>query len=371
MKQKRAIVWFRNDLRLTDNEALQEAMQCAEEVILVYVFDERVFHGKTGFGFPKTGKYRAKFIIECVENLRDNCRKCGGELIVKVGKPENILFDMAQAARTSWIFCNRERTDEEVHVQDRLEKNLWTIGQELRYARGKMLYYTADLPFPVPHTPDTFTQFRKEVERITPVREPLDAPTLLPKSTFHYLSGTMPTLEDFGHEPFETDSRSVLPFVGGETAGLSRLKYYFDDTHLIKTYEETRNGLVGGDYSTKFSAYLAQGCVSPKTIYYELKRYEATHGDNKSTYWLFFELLWRDYFRLVGKKYGSLIFKQGGLTGKIDKAWRDDDRLFSLWAEGRTGIPFIDANMRELRLTGFMSNRGRQNVASFLIKDLM
>ena len=128
--------------------------------------------------------------------------------------------------------------------------------------------------------------------------------------------------------------------------------------------------MIGGDYSSKFSAYLGQGCLSPKMIYHELKKYEAVRGDNRSTYWLFFELLWRDYFRLIGKKHEELIFKIGGLTGKPDKKWQSDERLFGIWKEGKTGIPFIDANMRELNATGFMSNRGRQNVASFLIKDL-
>ena len=370
---RRAILWFRNDLRLHDNEALTEALRAADEIIPVYVFDERVFKGKTSFGFPKTGRHRARFILESVENLRQNLRERGVELIVRVGKPENILFEIAQTARTSWIFCNRERTAEELRVQDRLEENLWTIGQEMRYSRGKMLYYTADLPFPVTHTPDVFTQFRKEVERITPVREPLPTPDRIPSSPFKIETGALPTLADFGHADADCvtpDQRAALPFHGGETEGLKRLDYYFFETDLIKTYEETRNGMVGGDYSTKFSAYLAHGCLSPKQIYASLKKYEQERGDNKSTYWLYFELLWRDYFRLIGKKYGNAIFKIGGLTGKPDKRWHDDERLFDVWAKGKTGIPFIDANMRELAATGFMSNRGRQNVASFLTKDL-
>ena len=116
--------------------------------------------------------------------------------------------------------------------------------------------------------------------------------------------------------------------------------------------------------------YLSTGSLSPKKIYQELKKYENERGENKSTYWLFFELLWRDYFRLVGKKFGNAIFNAGGLLGKADKTWRIDENVFKLWSEAKTGVPFIDANMRELNSTGFMSNRGRQNVASFLVKDL-
>ena len=98
--------------------------------------------------------------------------------------------------------------------------------------------------------------------------------------------------------------------------------------------------------------------------------FEREHGGNESTYWVIFELLWRDFFRLMGKKYGNKIFFKEGPMGEIDPKWRNDDRLFEIWADGKTGIPFIDANMHELNSTGFMSNRGRQNVASFLVKDL-
>ncbi len=118
MKQKRAIVWFRNDLRLHDNEAIQEALRSADESVFVYVFDERIFKGQTSFGFSKTGKFRTKFILESVADLRQNLQKRGADLIVRVGKPEDILFDLARLSRSSWVFCNRERTAEEVHVQE-------------------------------------------------------------------------------------------------------------------------------------------------------------------------------------------------------------------------------------------------------------
>ncbi|MDX1940531.1 MAG: DASH family cryptochrome [Saprospiraceae bacterium] len=371
MHKKRAIIWFRQDLRLHDNEALSEALQNADEVIPIYVFDERIFKGKTSYGFPKTNKFRAKFIIESVQDLRNSLCQLGSNLIVRVGKPEEEIFKIAQEARTSWVFCNRERTRDEVEVQDALEKNLWSIGQEIRYSRGKMLYYTADLPFPVTHTPDTFTQFRKEVEKYVQVREPLPAPAKdFPMLTLKLESGKIPSLQDFGWEDFQADKRAVIAFKGGETEGLKRLQYYIWDTNLVKNYKETRNGLIGGDYSSKFSPWLAQGCLSPKQIYQELRRFEMARGANESTYWLFFELLWRDFFRFMAKKYENKIFVKGGTRGHSDSALQDDWSLFEQWSNGRTGVPFIDANMRELNATGFMSNRGRQNVASFLVKDL-
>lgn len=373
MKDKRAIVWFQQDLRVHDNEALHDALCAAEEIIPVYVLDPRIVQGKTRqFGFPKTGVYRLQFILESIADLRASLKKLGSTLFVRIGLPEEVLFEMASQYKTSWVFCNRERTDEELRVQEALERKLWTIGQEMRFSRGKMLYYTSDLPFPVTHTPDVFTQFRKEVEKAVQVRKPLPVPAT---GSFKPLSvrieeGDIPSLENLGFNTPAPEPRAALAFRGGETEGLKRLHYYLWESDLARTYEETRNGLLGGDYSTKFSPWLAQGCLSPKQIYAELKRYEAKRGSNKSTYWIFFELLWRDFFRLMGKKYGNAIFQRGGTRAQPVSGLKEDYKTLQRWIEGRTGMPFVDANMRELASTGFMSNRGRQNVASYLVKDL-
>lgn len=370
MRTKRAIVWFRQDLRLHDNEALLDAIASADEILPVYVFDERVFEGKTRYGFPKTGKHRARFIIESVHDLRQSIRDLGSELIVRVGKPEEVLFELAHKIKSSWVFCNRERTEEELAVQDALEKNLWSIGQEIRYSRGKMLYYTADLPFPVTHTPDVFTQFRKEVERFVAIRHPLPRPESLNSVLVYLEPGEIPALEDFGYTNDPADERAACDFKGGESAGLHHLKQYIWEAEHIRHYKETRDELMGEGYSSKLSPWLAQGCVSPKMVYYEVKAFEKTYGQTDSTYGLLFELLWRDFFRFMGKKHGNKIFQKGGIQERIDPAWQDDPELLSSWVEGKTGVPFIDANMREIKNTGYMSNRGRLNAASFLVNDL-
>ena len=370
MHKRRAIVWFRQDLRIHDNEALDTALRMADQIIPVYVFDERVFMGTTRFGFPKTAKFRTKFIIESVIELRNNLQELGSDLVVRVGKPEYILSEIAREQKATWVLCNRERTREEVIVQDALEQKLWGIGAELLYYRGKMLYNTQDLPMPVQHTPDIFSQFRKENENITPVRDSLPAPHAINRLPHGLEPGNVPNITDFGHEEFETDPRSAIQFKGGENEGLKRLRYYIWEKDLISNYKETRNGLIGSDYSSKFSPWLSQGCLSPKYIYHEIKRYERERVSNDSTYWMFFELLWRDFFRLMGKKYGDCIFLKGGTQKKKMKHLKEDQEAFQRWAQGKTGIPFIDANMRELNATGWMSNRGRQNTASFLVRDL-
>ena len=104
-------------------------------------------------------------------------------------------------------------------------------------------------------------------------------------------------------------------------------------------------------------------------IYHEVKRYEQEVKKNISTYWLIFELIWRDFFRLVAMQHGSKIFMAEGIRQKPVE-WSFDPEVFEKWRTGNTGDDFVDANMKELQLTGFMSNRGRQNVASYLAHDL-
>jgi len=157
---------------------------------------------------------------------------------------------------------------------------------------------------------------------------------------------------------------------GGETEGLARLHAYLWERDALKTYKETRNGMLGEDYSSKFSPWLAHGCLSARQIAAEVRRYEAERVSNQSTYWMLFELLWRDFFRLYGQKYGDRLFWRSGPKDESGMPRRVDEGWYAKWREGRTGFPLVDANMIELRETGFMSNRGRQNAASFWAKHM-
>jgi deoxyribodipyrimidine photo-lyase len=181
--------------------------------------------------------------------------------------------------------------------------------------------------------------------------------------------GKIPTLDTLGLEAPIPCDRAVLEFKGGETEALKRLEYYFWTSDHLQVYKQTRNGMLHADDSSKFSPWLALGCLSPRYIYEQVKKYESDRLANDSTYWLIFELLWRDYFRFVAAKHGNKLFHRSGLRG-MDIPWKQDWKRFEIWQTGNTGFPLVDANMRELAATGFMSNRGRQNVASFLTKNL-
>ncbi len=363
---EKVIVWFRNDLRLHDNEMLFNALQKTPHIIPIYCFDTRQF-AMTDLGFRKTNAFRAKFLIEAVADLRQNLQKIGSNLIIKIGEPENIVAELQQNIGAKAVYASKEVTSEETQVEQRLESKLFKVGCNLNLYWQSTLYHFDDLPFPIKNLPDIYTDFRKEVEKSVKVRPQF--PILKKVEATDIEPTKLPTICELGLEEAEYDSRSVLNFKGGETAGRERLQAYFWKQNLLKTYKETRNGLIGADYSSKFSAWLALGCLSPRYIFEEVKKYEQNKIKNDSTYWLIFELIWRDYFRFVAKKYKDSIFDYAGIR-KQNLPLKNDKRLFEKWKEGKTGQPFVDANMIELKKTGFMSNRGRQNVASYLIKDM-
>lgn len=370
MKVGKAIVWFRNDLRIRDNETLSKAVNDSKEIIPVFCFEPRIFE-RTALGFPKTDAHRAKFLLQAVADLQESLRKLGGDLVIFEGKPEVLLPEFAEDIGAQAIYFSEEVTPEEIEVERELEKNAWSKGIVTESFWQSTLYPIDDLPFPINQVPEVFTQFRKGVEKLSAVPPCIEAPKGIkfPEIDKKYLERKIPSLNTYGLEEPKSDPRKVMDFIGGEGSGLGRIHSYFWEDDLLKEYKNTRNGLIGADYSSKFSPWLALGCISARTIYEEVKRYEKTRKKNQSTYWLIFELIWRDYFRLICKKHGSAVFKIDGIKKQMD-SWRRDSVDFQRWCEGKTGVPFVDANMRELNLSGFMSNRGRQNVASFLVNDL-
>ncbi|MFE4107633.1 DASH family cryptochrome [Almyronema epifaneia] len=364
----RILIWYRNDLRLHDHEPINQALQKQAQVIPLYCFDPRQF-GQTAFGFPKTGAFRGQFLLESLQVLRQSLQSLGSNLVIRQGHPERLIPQLVKELKIDAVYWHEEATAEEIAVETALENALDKLGVESEIFWGSTLIHIDDLPFEPEQLPDVFTSFRKAVEKNWAVYPTFATPEAIPALPKGLEPGNLPTLPDFGLETPIADARAVLPFKGGELAGLERLQHYFWQTDGLSVYKQTRNGLLGADYSTKFSPWLALGCLSPRHIYEAVKQYEAERTSNESTYWLIFELLWRDYFRFACVKYGDRVFYPSGLRGlKID--WQQDQERFQQWQQGQTGFPLVDANMRELKHTGFMSNRGRQNVASFLTKNL-
>lgn len=364
---KRALVWFKTDLRLTDNDTVYQACQWADEVIPVYCFDESHFKN-ANFGCKKTGDFRVKFLLESLQNLAENLQKLGSNLIVCKGKPEEEIPKIALQYQVKRVFAKKEVAYEEKQTEAKVEKALWQNQIILEIFSTSTLFLANDLPFTIRDIPDVFTSFRKQVEHDSFVREV--TPKITKITSPELPNPTWPTLENLNAKAIKPNSKAALDFVGGETEGLNRIHYYLFDSRKVSQYKLTRNGLIGEGFSTKFSPWLALGCISARYIYWEIKRYEKQFGSNESTYWVIFELLWRDYFRFAMKKYNHQFFLENGIRNEAKDLPKHDENKLKRWKEGKTGVKFVDANMVELRETGFMSNRGRQNVASYLVNDL-
>jgi deoxyribodipyrimidine photo-lyase len=364
---KNALVWFKTDLRIEDNETLLKAIAQSEKILPVYCFDEAHFE-TTPYGFKKTGAFRAQFLLESLEDLDAKLRTLGTGLRIVMGKPEVEIPKLVQEYKAQKVFAKREVAFEEIQTEKRVRTELFKLRCELETFSTSTLYHAEDLPFSIKDIPDVFTNFRKKTEKDSEIRQPFSTPTKI--NSPEILPLELPTLEALGLSKTTIDSRAVLQFKGGESEALQRLNHYFFETQCLSTYKETRNGMVGADYSSKFSPWLALGCISPRFIYAEILKYKKEFGSNDSTYWLVFELLWRDFFRFMFKKYQTKFFLYEGIKTEKVNSKSLNEKLLSQWINGSTPSDFINANMLELQQTGFMSNRGRQNVASYFCNEM-
>lgn len=365
-QNENALVWFRNDLRIDDNAVLQAALKSNKQIIAIYCFDPRHFE-TTAYGFKKTEKFRAKFLIETIADLKRRLIELNINLLTFQVKPETVIPTLIDAHNITEIYLQKEWTSEEVKVLNNL-KNAIPKGIKIIEFYNQFLYHPEDIQMGIDEIPKVFTNFRKHLEKRVHIRKRIaDA-----SKQAHHIdanSTTIPTLSDLGFDDFETHANTAFPFRGGATAALKRLDHYFFESKKIGLYKKTRNCLIGTDFSSKFSPWLANGSLSPITIYWEVKRFEKEHFENDSTYWLIFELIWRDYFKYVSLKHGNDIFKIGGILN-TNYNWSSESNAIKEWQNGTTADPFVNANMIELNKTGWMSNRGRQNVASYFAKNL-
>ena len=165
------------------------------------------------------------------------------------------------------------------------------------------------------------------------------------------------------------DRRSAFPFRGDEPSALARLQHYVFDSDGLRHYKASRNGLVGTEFSAKFSPFLAIGSLSVRRIWDEVLRYQALHGADEGSTWMLQELLWREFFLWSEQHHGAAFHAPGGIQARPPD-WHEDRQLFARWTRADSGHPLIDAQLRELLATGYLSNRGRQWVASHFVQEL-
>lgn len=359
------ILWFRNNLRLGDNMPVMYAYNNYDSIIPVFI-QQGSLHMKR-FVEGEMGNHRKTFLLESILDLKGALKAQGSDLLyLEENDATATLIELAQKVNANAIVGPKEFAYRE--VQEEAILNDWGKKQntKVKFFNERTLYTIDRLPFGLENLPEVFSRFRGKVEKRSTPHDPIEEPSI---SSIHLsdldLVGTPIELPRVSK-----DHRTAVPFSGGIVSGWEQLDYYLWETEGILRYKETRNGMVGRDFSSKFSPFLALGCLSARQIYAEVQRFEDEVEANDSTYWLFFELLWREYFQWIALKHGKELFSAHGLQPEKPLKQGFNKRAFEKWINGNTGDPLVDANMNELAATGFMSNRGRQNVASYLVHDM-
>lgn len=344
-------MWFRRDLRVRDLPALAAAAQ-AERTVPVFVFDDRLL---TKGRFPSA--IRTAFMLGCLAELDGALRERGGRLVVRFGRPEEEIPKLARETKASEVLWTADVSPWARARDQRVEEALEGLGVDARPLPGACVVDDPTAirtkqggPFSV------FSPFRRawaQVERRPAVRAPRSI--VVPGTV---KAGKLPRLRDLGFDGDVPDT----PFAPGEEAARKQLTAFLRSG--IDNYADRRDAPAGG--SSKLSPYLRWGCISPR----ELDQRVVDHGgDGASSYRD--ELAWRDFYSAVLVHFPYVV-RQEFQERYRDLSWEADrgDELLDAWREGRTGYPLVDAGMRQLLAEGWMHNRVRMVVGSFLTKDL-
>ena len=357
------LVWFRSNLRVEDNTSLSRAIKDSSRVIGYINIDPAIFE-LSDYGFKKTEKFRTKFLLESIQDLKKQLNGINISLIITNQDFETSINSIIEKYNVRSIYMQKEWTRDELAEEKLIPKHINLIKDF-----DQFLYSPESVKEVYENIPRGFSNFRKKCEKYLNIEYPLQIPKPLDKKNNIDDVYSIPTLNDLGFEEFRVHRNSVFKFLGGETSAKERVYEYFFETKRISKYKLTRNKLLGKDYSSKLSSWLANGSISVRYVYMQIKKYEEEIEKNESTYWLFFELIWRDFFKYVSMQHKDKFFSKSGIYGD-SKDWSNNKELINRWINGETNEPFVNANMKELSQTGFMSNRGRQNVANYLTKEL-
>ena len=355
------LYWLTTDLRLHDNRNWINACCQADELLCVYCLDPALLEPNR-YGLNLMSANRWRFLKEFLQSLDKQLQRIGQHLLVVYQHPVDGITRLVSEYDVSVIYHSRQ-----VGFYER--RQLLALKNSLPKVRfddcdTKTLFKTEQLPFPLTKFPASFTEFRHRVEHLG-VDEPLPAPTSLPPSPM----AKQNWLFDFpAYLELTSELDHQQPFFGSEVAGLQHLANYFTAEHA-SFYKQTRNALDGWHNSTKFSPWLANGSLSARLILSDLKAYERTRVANESTYWIGFELLWREYFQWYALCHGRRLFAFKGIKNSKPLTSFYAER-FQRWCRGDTPYPLVNACMNQLNATGYMSNRGRQIVASCFVNEL-
>jgi deoxyribodipyrimidine photo-lyase len=371
MDKKIGLHWFRKDLRIQDNESLAKIASQVDELVCIYIYQDETNQESISAlcKIETIGTHRLNFIHQTLQDLDRSLGNLNHRLVSLPADSRSSIDVITELVTTlkithmsaEWHSGINERTEWQ-QCKNALAEVIPSI--EFIQANSSTLFLASQFPFSIENMPNTFSPFRKKVEKYCEVEQVKQIITALPAMPDLFALENVMSVADLSVKPNYYEKLS-----GGATSAQQQLANYLWNTDHISRYKETRNGLDGWDFSSKFSAWLAIGCISARQIYAELCRYESERVKNDSTYWLFFELLWREFYHWHHFVHGSRLFSATGVQ-QIERSSNFEHHTFVKWQQGQTGYPIVDACMRQLLTTGYMSNRGRQLVASCFVHEL-
>ena len=340
MSKKVTIFWFRRDLRLDDNVGFFNALQEENPVLPIFIFDETILNK-----LPKDDA-RVTFIFEELQKMRNELQENHNSSIgIYHGKPKDIFENLIKEFEVQKVFTNRDYEPYAKERDDEIEKLLSKNDIEFKTFKDQVIFEKNEVvkkdgdPYVV-YTPymrtwkDNFKEEDLKIYYTSKYLKNLIKHTRLPNLT----------LSDLG---FKKSSQEIAPYDVTPT--------------LIQEYEETRN-YPAKEATSRLGPHLRFGTVSVR------KMMKKAISEKNETFWQ--ELIWREFFMQILWHFPET--KDKAFKSKYDKIdWRNNEKEFEAWCQGKTGYPLVDAGMRQLNETGFMHNRVRMLVGSFLCKHLL
>lgn len=344
---KTTIVWFRNDLRLNDNSALTSTLT-SDAVIPLFILDERIYRGSRSSG------NRNRFLLESLSDLRASLRKRGSDLIIRSGDTQTILAGLCREQGVTEVACSADYSPYAHRRDATLESELQKISVSLKRLPGRA---TIDDPTALRTKAGAiykvFTPFYNNW--LTQPRRQLLTPSSLPHLPTGIDPGVIPVLL----KPVDPNEVSPKASRGGASSAQKRLESYLSSS--LESYVSAQNDL-GADATSRLSPYLHFGCISPREI-------ESVLPDTKGGVAFRRQLAWRDFYLYILYHFPRTVDQEFQERYRTLE-WATNEPFLNAWKNGTTGYPVVDAAMRQLKAEGWMHNRARLIVGSFLTKDL-
>jgi deoxyribodipyrimidine photo-lyase len=354
------LVWLRRDLRVHDHAALAAALHQCEKVFVVFIFDKTILDV-----LPSRKDRRVEFIWQSVIEVDAELKKHGAQLLCLHDVAERAVPSLAIDLKADAVFTNHDYEPQAIRRDEIVSEQLRAHGKAFHTFKDQVIFEKSEVLTGAEKPFSVFTPYknawRKRFDQtpVLPFKYELSAKKLASPANSETFA--IPSLADMG---FEQTNLQALKIHGGTKAGLSLLHEFSD---RISNYRETRDfpAIKGPSY---LSVHFRFGTISIREavqLAFSSKNFSSNEGAQT---WLA-ELIWRDFYFQILHHHPRVT--EGAFKPDYNNiAWDRDESIFAAWKEGRTGYPLVDAAMLQLNQTGYMHNRLRMVVASFLMKDL-